>query len=159
MTTTPIVKLDCEINNISLTCKARRNRAVLAMVELEYEDWYGGFYSKNNISIAKDARIVLLTAFKSKERGLGRRILCKSLNYLAKQGFTHIMLNAIPEPQGLGTRTVAQLMNYYKKLGFRHKTNTSGGLMIGTMKTVSARCKYLSDVIDNIAMIESFDIE
>lgn len=157
MATIPI-KLDCEINNISLTCKARRHRAVLAMVEFEYEDWYGEFYSTKDIRIANDAHIVLLTAFKSKERGLGRRILCKSLNYLARQGFTHIILNAIPEPQGSRMRTTEQLMGYYNKLGFRHQTNMGGGLMIGTMATVSARCKYLSDVIDNIAMIESFEV-
>lgn len=155
-----IIKFPCNIEvdydgTVYIDCVAKEARKELGRIELESNKAYG--FESKKLRLPANASPILLQDFKSKRKGLGAAILCKVLSFLEQNGYTHIILNAVP----IATKrfpnpsheSKLKLIQNYRRLGFR-LVDMSSGLMKGVIRTVSRKCQRKSKVnaaVDNIA--------
>jgi hypothetical protein len=142
------VTLKCHARPDALECTARQGRKRVAEVVFDFEPWMSEWYSKEK-GLPSTAKVAVLSTFRSWKRGWGKRSFCRALDYLFAQGFTHIVLHAVPTVPWLD---MATLQKHYRMLGFRSVDNS--GLMKSTTQNIRQRCKKVAhDVIDYIALV------
>jgi len=124
--------------------KRKTGRKKLGVVDFEHDA--STIQASARIFKIKNASTsILLTNFEAKERGLGKKLFCRVLKTLALQGFTHILLNAVPKPDiRYDVKNARQkLIANYRKLGFRLMDPNSGA-MKATITTSVKKCNRLS---------------
>jgi hypothetical protein len=149
--------IDVIANTIYYDCEAKRGRRVIGTMAYESNEYYFADNKTNGPSIIpRNGKGILLCSFGAKERGAGKKLFCSSLKSLNRNGYTHIILNAIPIPDrrysGDATTRKMKLMANYRRMGFR-TVHLGTGLMKATIPTALARCRGMDQkMFDGVAL-------